>query len=73
MTNLDEISMEIGKLISTVQSLSTSMDRIEVEIKIINQRYDTGKGLIFGLVIASASVGGVVGHFSSKLLGAFFA
>ena len=71
MTNLDEISVNIGKLMAQVESLTTAMETVETELKVINQRYDTGKGLAFGLVIASASVGGVVGHFSSKLLGAF--
>ena len=58
---MTEHDLEIGKLISSVKTLELSVNRLTNKVASMEQKYNTGRGILMGLILAAGSLGGSVG------------
>jgi len=65
MSEIDPV--EFGKLIGSMQHLTTSITTLTEKVETLENKLNTGRGFILGLTIAAAGVGGSVGAYMHKL------
>ena len=62
--------IEYGRLLESVETLTVSVNKLSGEVQVITERLNTGKGVIFGLMIAAGGLGAGVSetikHLFSK-------
>lgn len=60
--------VEFGKLLGSMEHLTNSINTLTSKVETLEERLNTGKGVVFGLTIAAAGVGGSVGAFAHRIL-----
>lgn len=60
--------VEFGKLLSSMNHLTSSITTLTAKVETLEDRLNTGKGMVLGLAIASAGIGGSVGAFAHKIM-----
>jgi hypothetical protein len=65
MSEIDPV--EFGKLIGSMQHLTTSITTLTEKVETLENKLNTGRGFILGLTIAAAGVGGSVGAYIHKI------
>jgi len=68
MPNEEMNPVEFGKLISSVDHLTTAVTSLTEKVAGLEARLNTGRGFAIGLGIAIAGIGGSVGAFAHKIL-----
>lgn len=63
--NIDLI--EYGKLLAAVSSLTESCEALTIKVDSITERLNTGKGVIFGMMLAAGGLGAGVTDVLSRL------
>lgn len=59
--------IEYGKLLAAVSSLTESCEALTIKVDSINERLNTGKGVIFGMMIAAGGLGAGVTEAVQRL------
>lgn len=59
--------VEFGKLLGSMEHLTASITTLTTKVAALEERLNTGKGVVFGLTLAAAGVGGSVGAFAHKV------
>jgi hypothetical protein len=65
MSEIDPV--EFGKLIGSMQHLTTSITTLTEKVETLENKLNTGRGFILGMTIAAAGVGGSVGAYIHKI------
>ena len=60
--------VEFGRLLGSMEHLTSSITVLTEKVELLEARLNTGKGVIFGLTIAAAGIGGSVGAFAHRFL-----
>lgn len=65
MNDIDPV--EFGKLMGSMEHLTASINTLTAKVETLEERLNTGKGVVVGLTLAAAGVGGSVGAFAHKI------
>jgi hypothetical protein len=63
---LDKV--QFGRLIESVERLNQSVEKLTQDMERINERLNTGKGIVTGMMLAAGSIGGGLGAFAHSVL-----
>ena len=67
MSSEEQLLKDVGGLISSVIHLTTAVETLTTKVEMLEGRLNTGKGIILGLMISAAAIGGSIGAFFSKI------
>ncbi len=59
--------VEYGKLLASVEALTVSCDALTIKVDSITERLNTGKGVVFGMMIAAGGLGAGVTEAVQRL------
>lgn len=62
--------VEFGKLLGSMEHLTSSINTLTLKVETLENRLNTGKGFVLGLTLAAAGVGGSVGAFAHRIFDA---
>lgn len=60
--------VEFGRLLGSMEHLTTSIQELTVKVDSLEERLNTGKGFVIGITLAAAGIGGGIGAFAHKFL-----
>ncbi len=59
--------VEFGRLLGSMEHLTNSIQDLTAKVDALEERLNTGRGVILGITLAAAGVGGGVGAFAHRL------